>query len=474
MAYPDLHHFLDRLDQEGELQRVTVEVDPVLEISAIADRVSKMPGGGKALLFENVKDSQFPAAVNIFGSYRRTCLALGVEELNDLSGRVDDFFAALPAGSADEWWLNLGFEPRQVIQAQCREIIDYSPDLESYPFLKSWPEDSGRAATLPLVFTEDPETGRANCGMYRTQVLGPVTVAIHWSPGSGGGRHYSRYRESGRRMPVAIVLGGDPSLVFSAMLPLPDEADEMRFAGLLRNSPVEMVRSLTSSLLVPANAELVIEGFVESGEVVSGSVFGNHTGFYAPAPDAPIVRVTCVTRKSVPVFPSTVVGRPPMEDCWMAKACERLLLPFIRRAMPEVADINMPLEWIFHNSAVVAVDKAYPGHAVRVMDALRNGGWLRNARLLIVVDAGIDIQDLSLVAWRMLNCVDWQRDIVRFGQCREHAQPVRTLPGSGTFLGVDATRKLPEEHPGRAWPGEIAMNDDVTRLIEARWRAYGL
>lgn len=473
MAYRDLRCFLERLNEEGELHGVKVEVDPDLEIAMIADRVCKMPEGGKALFFERVKGSVFPLAVNIFGSSRRMCLALETETLEDLSRRMDEFLAGLPASAACEWWRHLGFEPRMIVDAPCREIVDYFPDLEVYPFLKSWPKDSGRAMTLPLVFSEDPETGLANCGMYRVQVLGRTGAAIHWAPESGGGRHRVKYRERGERMPVAIALGGDPSLVFSASLPLPKTVDEMQFAGFLRKSPMEVVRCLTSSLIVPANAEMIIEGYIEEGEAISGSVFGNHTGFYAPAADAPVMRITCVTRRKCPVLQATVVGRPPMEDCWLAKAAERLLLPFIRRELPEVADINLPLEWIFHNSAVVSVNKAFPGHGGEIIHKLRNSGWLRNSRILVIVDEDCDVKDLSRVAWRVMNFVDWQRDLTISGRKAERAASSSMLPGSGTFLGIDATRKRSEERAGSEWPAEISMDEDMVRLVEGRWRDYG-
>lgn len=473
MAYRDLRCFLERLEEEGELHRVTVEVDPNLEIAAISDRVSKTPGGGRALFFEKVKGSEFPLAVNIFGSSRRMCLALECECLEYFSRRMVEFLADLPAASTCEWWRHLGFEPRMTEDVPCREIVDYFPDLDLFPFLKSWPKDSGRAMTLPLVFSEDPETGRANCGMYRVQVLGRNGAAVHWAPESGGGRHWAKYRRKGERMPVAIALGGDPSMLFSASLPLPEPVDEMQFAGFLRKSPMEVVRCLTSSLTVPANAEMIIEGFIEESEAISGSVFGNHTGFYAPAADAPVMRVSCITRRKDPVLPATVVGRPPMEDCWLAKAAERLLLPFLRRELPEIGDINLPLEWIFHNSAIVSVRKSFPGHAGEIMHKLRNCGWLRNSRILVIVDDDCDVKDLSGVAWRVVNFVDWQRDLTVGGPAKELAASASALPGSGTSLGIDATRKWPEELSGGEWPAEISMDGEIMRLVSERWRDYG-
>ena len=473
MLYRDLHDFLHTLDEAKELRRVAVEVDPDLEIAEIVGRVSKMEEGGAALLFEKVKRSRFAVAANLFGTYKRICMALGIDDLNDLTRRIDGFLGRLSGGAAALWWEQIGFAPRQVEIAPCREVVDFAADLGDYPFLKSWPEDSGRAVLLPLVVSEDPETRFANCGMYRVQILGRDVAAIHWQPQSGGAQHFKKYQERGERMPVAIAIGGDPAVILAASLPLPEMVDEMRFAGFLRNEPVELVRCLTSSLLVPSNAELVIEGYIESGEMIRGSLFGNHTGFYAPAPDAPMLHVTCITRKNEPVFPATVVGMPPMEDCWMAKAAERLMLPFIRRELPEIVDMNFPLEWIFHSSAVIAIEKAYAGHAREVLRSLRGNRWLRRARLLVIVDADLNVQDLSQVAWKALNNVDWQRDLLTIDDPASKISAESPFPVCTSLLGIDATRKWPDERDGRPWPREIAGDETVAKLVDARWKEYG-
>jgi 4-hydroxy-3-polyprenylbenzoate decarboxylase len=473
MTYRDLRDFLRRLEEVGDLHRIGVEVDPELEIAEIVDRVSKMEDGGRALFFEKVKGSRFPVTANLFGSYKRICLALGIGELNDLSRFMAEFLDSLPAGSTTGWWKHIGFAPRRTTNAPCQEVVDFSSDLGSFPFLKCWPEDSGRAVTLPLVFSEDPASGCANCGMYRVRILDHSKAAVHWHPQSGGARHYAKYRERGQRMPVAVAVSGDPAVICSASLPLPEPVDEMQFAGFLRSAPVELVQCLTSPLLVPANAELVVEGYIEPDEMITESVFGNHTGFYVPVPGAPVMRVTCITRKKEPVFPATVIGRPPMEDCWLAKAAERIMLPFIRRELPEVVDINRPVEWIFHNSAIVAIEKTGPEDARKVMNALRAGRWLWKARLLVIVDADVNVQDLSYVAWRVFNNVDWRRDLSFVddpvaGSLVDSAFPVRA-----GLLGMDATRKWPEERSGRTWPREIDMDEAVKRLVDAKWNEYG-
>lgn len=473
MIYRDLHDFLRRLEETEELLRVRVEVDPNLEVAEIADRVSKLNDGGVALLFEKVKGSRFPLAINLFGSERRICLALGVDDLNALYRHANEFLSLLPDGLAKRWWEFIGFPPKQVEKAPCQEIVEITADLTRYPFLKCWQEDSGKTITLPLVFSADPVTGGANCGMYRVQILDSARVAIHWQPRSGGAKHFQKYLEQGKRMPVAIAIGGEPAVLFSAILPLPVTVDEMRFAGFLRNTPVELVSCLTTPLLVPAGAELVIEGYIESSEMIRGCTFGNHTGFYVPAPDAPVVHVTCVTRKKSPVFTATVVGRPPMEDCWLAKAAERLILPFIQLELPEIVDINLPMEWIFHNSAIVSIDKKYPGHAGEVMHALRKSAWLQRARLLLVVDADLDVRDLSLVAWKVINNMDWQRDLLPVDDRLANSSPDSSFPLSESLVNIDATRKWPEERNGRPWPSEIVKDEAVRRLVDRRWKEYG-
>ena len=424
MAWQDLREFLDTLENGGELHRIGVEVSPVLEIAEITDRMSKSPAGGSALFFERVAGSRFPAATNIFGSERRVCAALEVAELSHLTGRMTELFQENRPGAGRDAGAALAgnpeferFRPAAVATGVCQEVVDELPDLAAYPILKGWPGDGlpgwdGRFITLPLVFTRDPETGAQNCGMYLVQVFTSGTAGIRWRPESGGAGHLAAYRARGERMPVAIALGGDPAVIFAAMLPLPAVIDEMQFAGFLRGKPVELVRCLTSGIMVPAHAELVMEGYIDPGEICSGGEFGNHTGFYAPAGELPVLHVTRITRRQAPVFPATVVGRPPMEDCYMAKAAERLMLPFTRLELPEVVEINLPLEGIFHGTAVVAIDKRHPGQGREVMAALWARGWLAGARLLVVVDGDVDVHDLSRTFWKVMNSVDWRRDLV--------------------------------------------------------------
>jgi len=478
MAYRDMREFLDKLDELGELHRVRVEVDPALEIAEITDRVSKSQSGGKALLFESVKGSAHPVVTNMFGSFRRTCIALEIAELQELTRRMEELFMQIAATSSSAKFAALPslpvfsrFAPEYVDRGVCQEVVDLNPDLALYPVLKNWsgdgfPDHDGRFITLPLVVTGDPDSGESNYGMYRVEIFDSATAGIHWRHGSGGAGHCRKYREKGERMPVAVALGGDPLVIYSASVPLPANIDEMQLAGFLRQAPVQMVHCLTSGLKVPANSELVLEGYLEPGEEGRGGAFGNHTGYYAAPQNVPVMHVTCVTRRCDMIYPATVVGSPPMEDCYLAKATERLLLPMIRLDLPEIVDINLPLEGIFHGCAMVAMEKRHSGHPVEVIEALWSKGWLSNSRLLVMVDADIDVNDLSLIAWKVLNIVDWRRDLVVSATERD------TVPLGR--LALDATRKMNEAGELLECQKEVGRPPSILRMVEKRWRKYGL
>ncbi len=478
MAFKDLSGFLSKLEEEGELRRVSVEVDPLLEIAEITDRVSKSPLGGEALLFENVRGSVLPVVTNMFGSMRRICLALGVSELNQLTLRMEELLSKVPSSATGDILSALSalpeftrYAPEQSATGACREVVETRPDLDAYPILKNFagdgrPDHDGRFITLPLVVTCDPDTGKPNCGMNRVEVIGKDVVCIHWRAASGAAGHFRKYQERGERMPIAVALGGDPALIYSASAPLPECIDEMHLAGFLRGEPVSMVACMNSPLMIPADAEMVIEGFIEPGETCPGGAFGNHTGSYAMAGDVPVMRVTCITRRKRMIYPATVVGRPPMEDCFMAKATERLLLPVIRRELPGVIDIHMPMEGIFHGCSIVALEKGDPAHPRRLMEALWGGRRLGDARLIVVVDADTDVHDISLVAWKVFNLVDWRHDIVPDVSDRKKIPLGR--------IGLDATRKA-ENCPGKnVFPDEIARGQSVIQMVDSRWREYGL
>ena len=446
MAWVDLGEFLATLEKRGELHRITTKVDSDLEIAEITDRVSKQPDGGKALFFEKVQGSRFPAVANIFGSSRRMALALGVEHLDDLSH--------LMAGILDRLELSSAPSPVTVDDPPCREVMEPLSNLSELPLLRGWPGDGGAAGgrylTLPLVITADAETSELNCGVYRVEVLNTDQAVIGWHAGSDGERHFRQYEASGRRMPVAIALGGPPALLLAASFSLPGLPDEFRFAGMLQHEPVAVVRCLTSDLLVPASAELIIEGYVDPGKTALEGPFGNHTGFYAPARQAPLFQVMATTRRLNPIIPITVVGPPPQEDCWLAKAAERLMLPWLQRRFPEIVELSFPLETIFHRAAIVGVETSRNADIPTLIRLLLEEGPLRRAKVIIVVDADVGA-DPAQAWWRAVNSCDWRRDLL--------------VSDDGTLLGIDATRK-----PGQGAPLE---RQEAADLVTRRWREYG-
>ncbi len=486
MAYADLREFITRLEQKGLLHRVTAEVDPILEISEITDRMCKSPGGGKALYFENVKGSAFPVVTNIFGSFERMSMALEVDKLDDVAERIQKLLDQAPPKTLMEKLAVLPkllefsqFFPRTVKSAPCQEVVEKdNPDLSKFPILKCWPSDGqpgdeGRFITFPMVFTKDPETGKPNCGMYRIHVYDKTTTGMHWHIHKDGARHYDKYKAMGKRMPAAIAVGSDPAVIYSATAPLPESVDEMIFAGFLRKKPVEMVKCITSDIEVPANSELVIEGYIEPAETRMEGPFGDHTGFYSAADLYPVFHVTCITHKKDMLYPATIVGKPPMEDCFMAKATERIFLPLLKLDFPEIVDIHLPMEGVFHNAVLVSIKKSYPGHAKRVIYGFWGKGQMMFAKLIIVLDDDVDVQDLSYSAWRVLNNVDWRRDVIIAEGPLDDLDHAANFPRYGSKMGIDATRKTREEGMTRDWPEELYMSDDIKALVDKRWKEYG-
>ncbi len=486
MAYKNLQDFVKTLEKAGELRRIGAEVDPYLEITEIADRVSKRTGPegpGPALLFENVKGSEFPVLINAFGSYRRMALALGSESLEAKAAEMTElmgwafsqlrkleplsFFPKLK-------WARL-FLPHRVLKTPCQEIVDRDPDLSKLPVLTSWPLDGGPFFTLPLVITRDPETGAQNMGMYRMQVYDKTTTGMHWHHHKDGAHYFQKYKELGLRMPVAVALGDDPAVTYAATAPLPEGISELFFAGYLRGKPVETVKCLTCDLEVPANAEFILEGYVDPSEPLrTEGPFGDHTGYYSLRDDFPVFHVTCVTRRKDAVFPATVVGKPPMEDCYMAKATERLFLPLLKLIAPEIIDMNLPLEGVFHNCAIISIRKRYPGQVHKVLSALWGMGQMMYTKMIVVVDHDVDVQNLSTVAWKVFNNIDARRDLIMSDgplDTLDHASPRKRF---GTRLGVDATRKGPTDGHEREWPDDIEMTEEVKERVSRRWKEFGL
>ena len=477
-----MREFMGALEARGLLKRVSAPVDPELEIAQINDRVVK--AGGPALLFENPRGSRVPCAVNLFGSRERMRLALEVADLDDVGARMLEFLEPdIPVNIIEKIKALpklkrlADFIPKHVKGGPCKEVIirqEQNPTLDVLPVLKTWPLDAGRFITLPMVFTRDPETGEGNCGMYRMQVFDGQRTGMHWHMHKDGARHYRKAARIGRRLPVAVAIGSDPASMYAATAPLPEGVDEMLFAGFLRGAPVEMVKCETSELEVPANAEIVLEGYCEPGELKLEGPFGDHTGYYSLADMYPVFHLTCMTMRKEPVYPATIVGRPPMEDCFIAKATERIFLPLIKKQLPEITDMNLPLEGVFHNMAIVSIDKRYPGHARKVMYALWGMGQMSFVKMIIVVDAGVDVQDLSQVLWRVGNNIDPRRDVVIVEGPLDVLEHASQIPAYGGKMGIDATKKTAREGFTRQWPDDIEMTEEIKRLVESRWTEYGL
>ncbi len=480
MAYKDLREFLALLEQRRLLTRISAEVDPVLEIAEINDRVVK--AGGPALLFENPKGSRFPCVVNLFGTPERMRLALEVEDLDDIGREMLQFLEPeIPTGLVEKLKTLpklkrlADFLPRYVRSGPCKEVImKEDPSLDLFPILKTWPGDGGRFITLPMVFTKDPETGQRNCGMYRMQVYDSRTTGMHWHMHKDGARHYRKAERLGRPLEVAVAIGSDPATLYSSTAPLPEDVDEMLLAGFLRKSPVELVKCETVDLEVPANAEIVLEGYCAPGERRTEGPFGDHTGYYSLRDEFPVFHITCITHRRDAIYPATIVGRPPMEDCFIAKATERIFLPLLKKQLPEVVDMNLPVEGVFHNIAVVSIEKRYPGHARKVMYALWGMGQMSFTKMIVVVDAWVNVQDPSEVVWRIGNNVDPRRDVVILEGPLDVLEHASRIPAYGGKMGIDATKKWPSEGFDREWPDEIEMSPEIKRLVDERWKDYGL
>ncbi|MDH7600525.1 MAG: menaquinone biosynthesis decarboxylase [Armatimonadota bacterium] len=481
MAYSDLRDFISKLESEGELVRIRHPVSPELEVTEITDRVVK--SGGPALLFENVAGSSVPILTNQFGTMRRMALALGVEEIDTVAKEIESLLKTEAPGSFLEKLKALpklarlaDAFPKTVRTAPCQEVVKEGSDasLDCFPILKCWPGDGGRFITLPMVFTKDPETGRRNVGMYRMHVYDERTTGMHWHIHKVGARHYAEYERRNQRMEVAVALGGDPAITYAATAPLPEDFDEMIFAGFLRKEPVRLVKCKTVDQEVPADAEIVLEGYVDPYERRLEGPFGDHTGYYSPADYYPVFHITCITHRRNPIYPATVVGKPPMEDCFLAKATERIFLPLLRAQLPEIVDINLPIEGVFHNLAFISIRKRYPMQARKVMHALWGLGQMMFTKILVILDQDVDVQNTADVLWRLGNNVDPKRDVVFVEgpvDVLDHASP---QPLYGSKMGIDATKKLPGEGHPREWPEQIAMTADVKARIDAIWEELGI
>jgi 4-hydroxy-3-polyprenylbenzoate decarboxylase len=539
LPYDDLRDWIRALDRAGELKRIRTEADPILEITEIADRVSKSPAtvdrhasspgqtipqpqpGGKALLFENVKN--YPGShllINQFGSARRMKLALEVDSLDEISDRIRAFLdVKSPQGFLDKVKMlpmlaEMGkFFPKTVPTGPCKEVIKRDNfSLLDFPILQCWPKDAGRFITLPCVITRDPRTGKRNVGMYRMQIYDERTTGMHWqrqkiaaehyrdairsaanapaheradvflSPGerssaavdimartSGGSQLAEGNRPSGR-MEVAVAIGTEPALTFSAIVPAPPDVEEFIIAGFLRQKPVELVKCETVDLEVPAHAEIVLEGFVNLDELRTEGPFGDHTGFYSLEDEYPVFHVTCVTHRKDPIYATTIVGKPPQEDASMGKAVERIFLPLMKLTIPELVDINLPIEGIFHNLMLVSIRKSYPGQARKVMNAIWSLGQAMFTKCIIVVDEDVNVQDIADVTLKVLNHIDPERDIQFTLGPVDSLDHASRLTNYGSKMGIDATRKWSTEGFTRPWPDEILMDSKTKQLVDSKWK----
>jgi 4-hydroxy-3-polyprenylbenzoate decarboxylase len=490
MTIDTVGQFLTELERAGELKRISHPVSVDLELCEIADRVMKMPGGGPALLFEHVKlfdgsRSAHPVAINLFGSMRRMSMSLGVERLDEIGERIAQMMELkVPDGLVAKLallprLLELGKFPPRVKGGSppCQEIVlrGEEVDLGKLPIIKCWPEDGGPYITLPMVISRDPKRGIRNVGMYRVQLLGARELAMHWQRHKVGAAHWREMAERKETMPVCIAIGADPPSMYSASAPLPPTVDEFLFAGFLRRAPVRLTKALTCDLEVPAESEFVIEGYIDPSEpLVTEGPFGDHTGYYSLADLYPRVHVTALTMRSNPVYATTIVGRPPMEDFYLGHATERIFLPLLKLTVPEIVDYHMPAEGIFHNLVFVSIDKQYPGHAYKVMNALWGQGLMSLAKLIIVVDKHVNVRNPQEAWWIALNNIDPERD------ARFTMGPVDVLDHSsraftyGSKMGIDATRKWPEEGFTREWPRLIEMDQDTRNRVTAMWSSLGL
>ena len=485
MPFKDLREYIAFLEHHGDLRRITAPVDPELEITEIAHRLLR--ADGPALLFENVIGFDMPVAVNLFCSHRRMNWALDMDNADALASRLESMIEMVqggpPSGIVNKLrtlgrLIHVGsFQPKTVRQAPCQEVVLTGEDVNLYqlPVIKCWPMDAGPYITLPLVITKDPNTGVQNYGIYRMQVFDQSTTGMHWQTHKVGARHYraSGDRED-ERLEVAVALGGDPVAIWTGSAPLPPDIDEMLLAGFIRDEGVELVPAKTVDLMVPAHAEIILEGYVIPGEERLEGPFGDHTGYYSLAEPYPVFHVTTITRRHSPIYPTTFVGRPPTEDYWMGKVTERVFLPLIRLILPEVVDINMPAEGIFHNLVLVSVKKEYPGQARKVIYGLWGLGLLSLAKVIVVVDHFVDVQNPSEVAWRVANNLNPGTDLIIADGPIDDLDVASPTPRFGSKMGIDATRKGPDEGYHREWPPDIEMSEEIQQRVSRRWSELGL
>ncbi|MGO8683124.1 MAG: menaquinone biosynthesis decarboxylase [Thermoleophilia bacterium] len=470
----DLHAFVELLAREGELANITAAVDPRFEMAEIADRASK--AHGPALYFARAKGSELPVLMNQFGSMRRLELALG-SPLDEVAERIARLFdLQVPSGlvgkvkALSQLRELASYSPRTAKKAAWQSVPVNPPDLSRLPVLTTWPADGGPFITLPVVFTKDAH-GRRNAGMYRLQVHDERTTGMHWHLHHDGA---ANFRAAGDRLEVAVALGTDPVVTYAATAPLPPGIDELMFAGFLRGEPVDVVHCATVDLDVPAEAEIVLEGYVQKGELRREGPFGDHTGYYSLADEYPVFHLTHMSMRPDAIYPATIVGKPPMEDAYLGKATERLFLPLLRLVQPEIVDMDLPIEGVFHDCAIISIRKVYPGQARKIMSAVWGMGQMMFTKFIVVVDEHVNVHDYSEVMWRVFNNVDPRRDCLIVDgplDVLDHSSPTARYGGK---MGIDATKTWPAEGHAREWPDELVMDPGVVARVTARWGEFDL
>lgn len=484
IMFNTLNEFLDFLEKRNLLKRIKTEVDNELEISEICDRVVKK--NGPALLFENVKCYNIPVAINIFGSEERTSLALGVDNLNELTSKMESFvkFAINPPTGGlieklkalPKLWEMSNILPKTVSDGICKEVVRKKDiNVLEFPVLKCWPQDAGRYITFGLVFSKNPYTGIRNCGIYRLQVYDRDKLVMHWQIHKDGALHEFLAREKGeKKIDVAVAIGPEPVASFGGAMPAPPDVDEMLLAGLIKGESIKMIKCETVNVEVPASSQIILEGYVDLTDLRVEGPFGDHTGFYSLEDKYPTFKINCITHKKNPIYQTIIVGKPIMEDCFIGKAIERFFLPLMKLQLPEIIDVNMPYEGCFHNLIIVSIKKRYPGQARKVMHALWGMGQAMFSKIIVVVDEDVNVQDLKEVAWKAMNNIDPQRDfefVLGPVDALEHAS---RLPCFGSKVGIDATKKWKEEGFNRPWPNEIVVTNVIKELVNRKWNELGL
>ena len=483
MGYRNLREFIDFSESQNELHYIDVSVNRDLEISEITDRAVK--SGGPALYFRNVEGFSIPIVTNLFGTHQRMAWALGVESSEELTQKVRDILGIVktpPESLFDKLKILKDMadlaktQPKTISSGPCQEVVKMGleADLNSLPHLKCWPDDGGRFITLPLVISRDPKSGKRNVGTYRMQVYDSHTAGMHWQSHKVGASHYRTGElQNLEKLEVAVALGADPTTMWTGALPLPPDMDEIAVSGVISNSSVQMVKCKTIDLEVPAHAEMILEGYVVPGELREEGPFGDHTGYYSLEDDYPVFHLTAITHKKDPIYPATVVGRPPSEDFFMGKAVERLMLPALQLTLPEVVDINMPAEGVFHNLVIVSMKKEYPGHTRKVMNAIWGLGLMMLAKGIIIVDENVNVQDLSEVAWRVSSNINPNTDLVITEGPVDDLDHSSPTPKYGSKLGIDATRKTELDGRKRIWPPDVVMSEEMKSQVSNRWAQYG-